>query len=61
MLAKGDGLIVNICSVAGSIKGVPNRFAYGITKAVTVGLQVGGGRISLPAASAATASSPAVS
>ena len=38
MLAKGDGSIVNICSVAGSIKGVPNRFAYGITKAATVGL-----------------------
>ena len=38
MLAKGDGSIVNICSVAGSIKGVPNRFAYGVTKAATVGL-----------------------
>ena len=35
---KGDGSIVNICSVAGSIKGVPNRFAYGVTKAATVGL-----------------------
>jgi 2-keto-3-deoxy-L-fuconate dehydrogenase len=38
MLAKADGSIVNICSVAGSIKGVPNRFAYGVTKAATVGL-----------------------
>ena len=38
MLAQGDGSIVNICSVAGSIKGVPNRFAYGVTKAATVGL-----------------------
>ncbi|MBN9025083.1 MAG: SDR family oxidoreductase [Rhizobiales bacterium] len=38
MLAQKDGSIVNICSVAGSIKGVPNRFAYGVTKAATVGL-----------------------
>ncbi|MCX5513214.1 NAD(P)-dependent oxidoreductase [Kaistia algarum] len=38
MLAQADGSIVNICSVAGSIKGVPNRFAYGVTKAATVGL-----------------------
>lgn len=38
MLAQNDGSIVNICSVAGSIKGVPNRFAYGVTKAATVGL-----------------------
>jgi len=38
MLAKGDGSIVNICSVAGSVKGVPNRFAYSVTKAATVGL-----------------------
>ncbi len=38
MLAKGDGAIVNICSVAGSVKGVPNRFAYGVTKAATIGL-----------------------
>lgn len=38
MLAQGEGSIVNICSVAGSVKGVPNRFAYGVTKAATVGL-----------------------
>jgi 2-keto-3-deoxy-L-fuconate dehydrogenase len=38
MLAQKDGSIVNVCSVAGSIKGVPNRFAYGVTKAATVGL-----------------------
>ncbi|SHE95063.1 2-keto-3-deoxy-L-fuconate dehydrogenase [Kaistia soli DSM 19436] len=38
MLAQNEGSIVNICSVAGSIKGVPNRFAYGVTKAATVGL-----------------------
>jgi 2-keto-3-deoxy-L-fuconate dehydrogenase len=38
MLERGDGAIVNIASVAGSIKGVPNRFAYGVTKAAVVGL-----------------------
>jgi len=38
MLEKGDGAIVNIASVASSIKGVPNRFAYGVTKAAVIGL-----------------------
>jgi len=38
MLEQGDGCIVNVASVAGSIKGVPNRFAYGVTKAAVVGL-----------------------
>lgn len=38
MLAKGEGSIVNIASVAGSVKGVPNRFVYGVTKAATIGL-----------------------
>jgi 2-keto-3-deoxy-L-fuconate dehydrogenase len=38
MLERGEGAIVNIASVAGSIKGVPNRFAYGVTKAAVVGL-----------------------
>lgn len=38
MLDKGDGAIVNIASVASSIKGVPNRFAYGVTKAAVIGL-----------------------
>jgi 2-keto-3-deoxy-L-fuconate dehydrogenase len=38
MLDRSDGAIVNIASVAGSIKGVPNRFAYGVTKAAVVGL-----------------------
>jgi 2-keto-3-deoxy-L-fuconate dehydrogenase len=38
MLAKGGGSIVNLSSVAGSIKGVPNRFAYGATKAAVIGL-----------------------
>ena len=38
MLERSDGSIVNMASVAGSIKGVPNRFAYGVTKAAVVGL-----------------------
>lgn len=38
MLAQGGGSIVNIASVASSIKGVPNRFAYGTTKAAVIGL-----------------------
>ena len=38
MLARGDGAIINMSSVAGSVKGVPNRFVYGTTKAAVVGL-----------------------
>ena len=38
MLAQGGGSIVNIASVAGSVKGVPNRFVYGATKAAVIGL-----------------------
>ncbi|CAG4928783.1 unnamed protein product [Acidocella sp. C78] len=38
MLEGGGGSIVNIASAAGSIKGVPNRFAYGASKAAVVGL-----------------------
>jgi 2-keto-3-deoxy-L-fuconate dehydrogenase len=38
MLARGGGSIVNMSSVASSIKGVPNRFAYGATKAAVIGL-----------------------
>lgn len=38
MLEAGQGSIVNMASVAGSVKGVPNRFAYGMTKAAVVGL-----------------------
>jgi len=34
MLARGRGSIINISSVAGSLKGAPNRFIYGTTKAV---------------------------
>ena len=38
MLARGDGAIINIASVASSIKGVPKRFVYGATKAAVIGL-----------------------
>ena len=38
MIAKGGGSIINMASVAGSIKGAPNRFVYGLTKAAVVGL-----------------------
>lgn len=38
MLERGAGSIVNMSSVASSIKGVPNRFAYGTTKAAVIGL-----------------------
>ncbi|KGD86357.1 MULTISPECIES: SDR family oxidoreductase [Rhizobium/Agrobacterium group] len=38
MLEKKDGAIINMSSVASSIKGVPNRFAYGVTKAAVIGL-----------------------
>jgi 2-keto-3-deoxy-L-fuconate dehydrogenase len=38
MLERGDGSIINMASLAGSGKGVPNRFVYGLTKAAVVGL-----------------------
>ncbi|HEY4067755.1 MAG TPA: SDR family oxidoreductase [Burkholderiaceae bacterium] len=38
MLEHGGGSIVNVASVAGSIKGAPNRFVYGTTKAAVIGL-----------------------
>jgi len=38
MLEAGGGSIVNMSSVASSIKGVPGRFAYGTTKAAVIGL-----------------------
>ncbi|WP_159589003.1 SDR family oxidoreductase [Chelativorans xinjiangense] len=38
MIERGGGAIVNMSSVASSVKGVPNRFAYGTTKAAVIGL-----------------------
>jgi 2-keto-3-deoxy-L-fuconate dehydrogenase len=38
MLKKGRGSIINMASVASSIKGLPNRFVYGASKAAVIGL-----------------------
>jgi 2-keto-3-deoxy-L-fuconate dehydrogenase len=38
MLKAGKGSIINISSAVSSIKGVPNRFVYGATKAAVIGL-----------------------
>jgi 2-keto-3-deoxy-L-fuconate dehydrogenase len=38
MLAMGGGSIVNMASIASSIKGLPNRFVYGASKAAVIGL-----------------------
>jgi 2-keto-3-deoxy-L-fuconate dehydrogenase len=38
MLEKGGGSIVNIASGAGSVRGIPNRYVYGATKAAVIGL-----------------------
>jgi 2-keto-3-deoxy-L-fuconate dehydrogenase len=38
MLERGGGSIINMSSVASSLKGVPNRFAYSTTKAAVIGL-----------------------
>ena len=38
MLDNGGASIINMASVAGSLKGIPNRFAYGASKAAVIGL-----------------------
>ena len=38
MVERGGGSIINIASAASSIKGAPNRFIYGVTKAAVIGL-----------------------
>ena len=38
ILERGDGAIVNMATVASSVKGVPNRAAYSISKAAVIGL-----------------------
>ena len=38
MLKKGAGSIINMSSIASSLKGLPNRFVYGATKAAVIGL-----------------------
>jgi 2-keto-3-deoxy-L-fuconate dehydrogenase len=38
MLARGKGSIINMASIASSVRGLPNRFIYGASKAAVVGL-----------------------
>src|SRR6202000_3122879 len=38
MLAKGRGSIINIASGASSVRGIPNRYVYGASKAAVIGL-----------------------
>ena len=37
MLGRGKGSIINMASVVSSVRGVPNRLAYGTTKAAVIG------------------------
>ena len=41
MLSKGGGSIINMSSVCSSLKGLPNRFVYGASKAAVIGLTKG--------------------
>ncbi|MDH5541251.1 MAG: SDR family oxidoreductase, partial [Rhizobacter sp.] len=38
MLEQRGGSIINVASAASSIRGIPNRFVYGTTKAAVIGL-----------------------
>jgi len=38
MIERGHGAIINMASVASSVKGIPNRFIYSASKAAVVGL-----------------------
>ena len=38
MVSNGGGVIINMASVASSVKGIPNRFVYGTSKAAVIGL-----------------------
>ena len=38
MLAQGGGSIINMASVCSSVRGLPNRFIYGSSKAAVIGL-----------------------
>jgi len=38
MLEQGGGSIINMASVCSSVKGLPNRFIYGASKAAVIGL-----------------------
>ncbi|HTR11693.1 MAG TPA: SDR family oxidoreductase [Roseiarcus sp.] len=38
MLERGGGAIVNVASAASSVRGIPNRYVYGASKAAVIGL-----------------------
>ena len=38
MLERGSGSIINIASGASSVRGIPNRYVYGASKAAVIGL-----------------------
>lgn len=38
MLSQGGGSIINMASVVSSVKGLPNRFVYGASKAAVIGM-----------------------
>jgi 2-keto-3-deoxy-L-fuconate dehydrogenase len=38
MVERKRGSIINMASISGSIKGIPNRFAYGASKAAVIGI-----------------------
>jgi 2-keto-3-deoxy-L-fuconate dehydrogenase len=38
MVERKRGSIINMASICGSIKGIPNRFAYGASKAAVIGI-----------------------
>jgi 2-keto-3-deoxy-L-fuconate dehydrogenase len=38
MIEQGGGAIINMASVASSVKGIPNRFIYSASKAAVIGL-----------------------
>ena len=59
MLKKGRGSIINMASVASSIRGLPNRFVYGASKAAVIGLTKSIAADYVGKASAATPSAPA--
>ena len=59
MLAKGKGSIINIASGASSVRGIPNRYVYGASKAAVIGLSKAVAADFINAVSAATPSAPA--
>ena len=59
MLEKGGGSIINMASAASSVKGVPNRYVYGASKAAVIGLTKAVAADTSARACAATRSAPA--